>query len=95
MESRNLYTYGILVILTCYLFSQEIRDIKVENEDMLAIKLHRLLIIDIFCVALRPRQKDNRLSVKRSKCQRGTRLFVFILYFCYFFTPNAELILYQ
>ena len=90
MESRNLYTYGILVILTCYLFSQEIRDIKVENEDMLAIKLHRLLIIDIFCVALRPRQKDNRLSVKRPKCQRGTRRFVFISYICCFFRSNAE-----
>ena len=31
---------------------------------------------------LRPRQKD-RLSVNKSKCQRGTRNFVFILYTSY------------
>ena len=32
--------------------------------------------------AVRPRQKDLRLSVKRVICKCGTRHFFFLLYFC-------------
>ena len=42
-------------------------------------------------LGIRPRKKKLLLSVTRVKSQRGTRQFVFIFYFCYYFRSNAGL----